>query len=150
MVKPRAPTTYLQIPWSWNGEVYVATATGVRAFFEGQEYAHGGASPQECVLPVIDVSAARTQKRAVGNVKTQWEGLRLRVEVTGGADLHVDLRLGRETSGPSLVKGARTLDEKGKTSFLVSDEFEGQPICLVVLNDDGKMLAHRMLTGGRE
>jgi hypothetical protein len=80
--------------------------------------------------------------------KANWEGLRLRVEVTGGADLHVDLRLGVETSGPTLIKGGRVLDENGRSSFLVGDEHERKAACLIVLSDDGRVLAHRMLTVG--
>lgn len=149
LVKSKAETTYLQIPWSWNANVLVATATGARAFFEGQEYAHGGVSPQECVLPVLDVYATGSRPRNLDNVKARWEGLRLRVEVSDGADLRVDLRLGEETGGSSLSKGGRVLDDAGKTSFLVGDEHEGEAACLVVLDDTGNVLAHRMLRVGR-
>ncbi|MER9746157.1 BREX-1 system phosphatase PglZ type B [Mesorhizobium sp. M0140] len=150
MVKPKAQTSYLQIPWSWNSDIFVAAATGAHSFYVGQEYAHGGVSPQECVLPVLDVAASGPQKADVAEIRTRWEGLRLRVEASGGADLHVDLRLGGETSGPSLIKGVRVLDEKGKTSFLVGDDQEGQTVCLVVLDEGGKVLAHRLLTVGGE
>ncbi|RVA44835.1 hypothetical protein EN933_23230 [Mesorhizobium sp. M7A.F.Ca.US.001.01.1.1] len=150
MVKAKAQTTYLQIPWSWNSEVFVATATGAHSFFASQEYAHGGVSPQECVLPVLDVAATGTQKANLAEIKKRWEGLRLRVEVPGGADIHVDLRLGSETSGPSLIKGGRVLDDKGKTSFLIGDDNEGQTVCLVLLDDGGRILAHRVLTVGGE
>jgi hypothetical protein len=72
------------------------------------------------------------------------------VEVKGGADLRVDLRLGAETSGPTLIKGGRVLDENGRSSFLVSDEHERGVACLVVLSDQGQVVAHRMLTVGGE
>lgn len=150
MVKPKAQTTYLQIPWSWNHEVFVATATGAHSFFAAQEYAHGGVSPQECILPVLNVAATGAQNGGIAELKSRWEGLRLRVEARGSNDLHVDLRLGAETSGPSLIKGGRVLDDKGKTSFLVSDDREGQTTCLVLLDDDGRILAHRVLTVGSE
>lgn len=150
MVKAKAQTTYLQIPWTWNNEVFVATATGAHSFFAGQEYAHGGVSPQECILPVLDVTATGAQQRDVAELRTRWEGLRLRVEAPGATDLHVDLRLGPETSGPSLIKGGRVLDDKGKTSFLVGDDNEGQTACLVLLDDDGRILAHRVLIVGGE
>lgn len=146
-IKPGAPTTYLQLPWTWNAAIYVAVATGARSFLAGQEYAHGGVSPQECVLPVLTV-APLAMRRPVEITKIRWEGLRLRVEVAGGADLHADLRLGAETSGPSLLKGLRGLDEAGKTSMLVSDAHEGKTACLVILGDDGTVRAHRVLTIG--
>jgi hypothetical protein len=149
MVKAEAKTSYLQAPWSWNPEVSIAAATGARSFFASYEYAHGGISPQECVLPVLEISGEGMPKD-LSISKTIWEGLRLRVEVTGGADLHVDLRLGAESSGPTLIKGGRVLDENGRTSFIVSDEYERQAACLVVLNDDGQVAAYRALTVGGE
>lgn len=150
MVKPKAQTSYLQIPWSWNSNVFIATATGARSFFATYEYAHGGVSPQECVLPVLEIAGNGPAKEAT-SVNTTWEGLRLRIEVAGGADLHVDLRLGSDTSGPTLIKGGRVLDEKGRTSVLISDDHERKTACLVVLDDDGRVLAHRTITvGGSE
>lgn len=149
MVKPKAQTSYLQVPWSWNHEISIAAATGARSFYASYEYAHGGISPQECILPVLEVDGSEIQ-RDVSVGRAGWEGLRLRVEVTGGADLHVDLRLGADTSGPTLIKGGRVLDEKGRTSFLVSDEHEREVACLVVLDDDGRVLTQRVLTVGGE
>ncbi len=149
MVKPKAHTSYLQIPWSWNADVFVATATGVRCFYASQEYSHGGISPQECILPIIEVTGSGGKPElSIGQAR--WEGLRLRIEVQGGADLHIDLRLGAVTSGPSLIKGGRVLDEAGRTSVLVSDEHEGAVACLVILDDDGLVCAHRTLTVGGE
>ncbi|WP_095085225.1 BREX-1 system phosphatase PglZ type B [Mesorhizobium sophorae] len=149
MVKPKAQTSYLQIPWSWNADVFVATASGVRCFYASQEYSHGGVSPQECVLPIIEI-ASKSERPDISIVQARWEGLRLRIEVQGGADSHVDLRLGAVTSGPSLIKGGRVLDESGRTSVLVSDEHEGATACLVILDDDGRVRAHRTLTVGGE
>jgi hypothetical protein len=148
IVKSTAQTSYLQVPWTWNDKVFVASATGARAFFAGQEYAHGGISPQECVLPILEVSAGAAAVQPVSITGAKWEGLRLRVEVAGGADHHVDVRLGAETSGASLIKGGRVLDEKGHTSVLINDLYEGKQACLVVLHDNGSILAHRLLTIG--
>jgi hypothetical protein len=147
MVKPKAETSYLQVPWSWNPQVSIATATGARSFYAKYEYAHGGISPQECILPVIEIKGT-VAIRDISIAQTKWEGLRLRVEVTGGADLNVDLRLGPETSGETLIKGGRVLDENGRTSVLVSDEYEGEIASLVVLDDDERILAHRAITVG--
>ena len=149
LVKAKAHTSYLQVAWTWNPEVSVAAATGARSFYAGYEYAHGGVSPQECILPVLEVASDRAE-HAVTILQIKWEGLRLRVHVENGADLSVDLRLGSEISGPSLIKGGRVLDERGRTSFLVSDEHDREATCLVVLDDEGRALSHRMLTVGED
>ena len=73
LVKAKAQTSYLQVPWTWNSEVSVATATGARSFFAGYEYAHGGVSPQECIVPVLEV-ASEGAKRTVTILQAKWEG----------------------------------------------------------------------------
>ncbi len=147
-IKPAATTSYLQLPWSWNRDVYVAAASGAHAFLAGQEYAHGGISPQECVLPVIEV-APLAPTREVRIVSAAWQGLRLRVVVSDAADLRIDLRAGSSSSGPSLAKGMAVVDEAGKASLLVSDEHEGKSAILVVLDDDDEVVASRAVTVGQ-
>ncbi len=146
-IKPGAPTSYDFATWSWNGGVQVAFATGAMSFFAGYDYAHGGISPQECVTPVIDV-APMGILRSVSVAKAEWTGLRLRIEVAGGKDLRADLRAGSETSGPSLFKDIRVLDEAGCASMLVSDVHEGKAATLVILDDEDRVLAMRTLVVG--
>jgi hypothetical protein len=142
MVKSRAETSYLQLPWTWNDEVYVAAATGARSFYAAYEYAHGGISPQECILPVMDISGSASSND-VSITEARWEGLRLRIAVVGGADLRADVRLGLETAGTSLAKGGRVLDEHGKTSVLLSDDHEGEAASIVILDDHDRVVAYQ-------
>ncbi len=146
-IKAGAPTSYDFASWSWNAEVRVAYATGAMSFYAGYDYAHGGISPQECVVPVIDV-APMGVSRAVSITWAEWTGLRLKIEVAGGADLRADLRLGTETSGASVLSVVRVLGERGDASMLVSDEYEGRAVTLVVLDDADRVLAMRTLTVG--
>jgi hypothetical protein len=130
-LKEGAPTTYPRLPWSWDKGVLLATATGARAFYAGVEYAHGGVSPQECVLPVLDIVAEPAATPVV--IHPTWQRLRLKVEVQGGAELMFDVRLGEDISGDSILpKGARPLDELGQVGVLIPDEYEGKRVCLVV------------------
>ena len=48
------PDTYVDVPtygWYWNKYYRVAFAPGVSCFVRGNDYAHGGVSVQECVIP---------------------------------------------------------------------------------------------------
>ena len=54
----------------------LATPPGARAFYNGTEYAHGGVSPQECVLPVIDVTADGMPPSPL-SINATWQRLRL-------------------------------------------------------------------------
>ncbi|MDE5461347.1 BREX-1 system phosphatase PglZ type B [Bradyrhizobium sp. CSS354] len=130
-LKEGAATNYTLLPWSWDQSVLLATAPGARAFYNGTEYAHGGISPQECVLPVIDVTAEGEATPL--SISASWQRLRLRVEVKGGAGMMFDLRPASDAYGPSLLsKGARILDDAGQVNVLVSDEHVGKDVCVVV------------------
>src|SRR5207247_683570 len=51
--------SHVEVPvagWSWNPQERFAYAPGVHCFMAGQEYAHGGASLQECLIPVLTVA----------------------------------------------------------------------------------------------
>jgi len=130
-LKDGAPTTYPRFGWSWDNRVTLATPTGARAFYTGVEYAHGGVSPQECILPVLDITAEAEAAPVV--IKPTWRRLRLNVEVQGGAGLMFDVRLGSDTSGESILpRGPRQLDDLGQVGVLIPDEYEGKQVYLVV------------------
>jgi hypothetical protein len=83
------------------------------------------------VLPILDIGAEVAAQQV--SIKATWQRLRLKVEVIGGAGLMFDVRLGSDTSSPSILsKGPRALDDFGHLGVLVSDEFEGKEVCLVV------------------
>jgi hypothetical protein len=146
-LKPGASTNHAQAAWSWNHDVRLAMAPGASSFYAAYEYAHGGVSPQECVVPVIDIEPMAA-RRSIEIVQAQWAGLRLRVQATGAADLRVDLRSGSDPSGQSLLTSPRTLDEEGRGSMVVPDDYEGQPALLVVLDDEDRVLARKIVTVG--
>lgn len=134
LLKEGAPTGYPCLPWTWDSGVLMATATGVRAFYKGEEYAHGGVSPQECVLPVLEVTtdSGDTGPRVALDAP-RWRGLMVKVRAVGGANLMADVRVGSDTSGPSaLVKGPKALDDAGEASLGVDTDYEGQTLCIVV------------------
>lgn len=53
VLKEGAVTDQQTVPWHWDPTVRIAVASGIRCYEAGQEYEHGGISPQECVTPVI-------------------------------------------------------------------------------------------------
>lgn len=84
------------------------------------------------MLPVLDLGATAAVPPSV-SIQASWQRLRLRVEAAGGAGLMFDLRLGGDTSGPSILKkGPRPLDDLGQVGVLVSDEHVGERVCLLV------------------
>ena len=69
------------VPWYWNQQHYVAVAPGVSCFAKGNEYAHGGVSLQECLVPVIVVKGEAKAGAGLAVItKVKWTGLRCRVK----------------------------------------------------------------------
>lgn len=136
----QAPT----FAWRWNAKEYVAVAPGATSFKGGVEYAHGGVSPQECILPVITVERAggsSTSPTRVASLK--WKGLRCHVEVANAIPgLRADAR--REGGDPasSIVTAAREVETDGHVSLLVPDEeFLGEKVTIVLLSESNQLVA---------
>jgi len=142
LLKEGAPSSLTRLPWSWDKAVSYAAAPGICAFFAGNEYAHGGVSPQECVLPVLDVTAEAAARKI--SLAVTWRGLIAKVRAEGGAGLMADVRLGAEASAPSAtLKGAKALDDGGEVNLAVDDLHEGKEVCVVVFRTDapGELVA---------
>jgi len=131
------------VRWHWNAHERVAVAPGIACFGAGNEYAHGGLSLQESLIPVIRVTAGKAAANASAEInEVNWAGLRCRVRVEGAQPgLSVDLRTKVNDPGSS-VSQTRALDSKGSTSLLVADdELEGSPAVVVVLDASGHVIA---------
>src|SRR5262249_7998218 len=73
---PSAPT----YPWYWNPLVRIASPPGIAAFLANTEYAHGGISLQECVVP--DLIVERGEEAVSAEIaEISWRGMRCRVSV---------------------------------------------------------------------
>jgi len=139
LVKEGAEVGLPRVAWTWNEEVQVAAASGARSFYKGYEYAHGGISPQECILPVLDV-AAGAGRRQIRVAEAAWSGLRLRLIVEDGGEQIVDLC---DEAGKSLLPARRQLTADGKASLVVRDDHEGKRARIIVFDDAGHELAER-------
>ena len=131
------------VRWHWNAQERVAVPPGIACFGAGNEYAHGGLSLQESLIPVIRVTAGEaTAKASVEIGEVNWAGLRCRVRVeTAQPGPLVDLRTKVNDAGSS-VSQALALDSKGAASLLVADdELEGTPAVVVVLDASGHVIA---------
>ena len=129
------PTT----PWYWNGDERIALAPGTACFKAGYEYAHGGLSPQESIIPVIEVMASPAVGGPAAIKAISWAGMRCRVRVDGdGFGLRIELRTKVNDHATALCD-AREVDSDGNASLLVEDEDrEGTSVVVVALDADGR------------
>ena len=129
------PTT----PWYWNGDEMVALAPGIACFKAGHEYAHGGLSPQESIVPVITVAASPASGQPIVIEAITWAGMRCRVRVDGDSSgLRIELRT-KVNDGNTALSEASEVDSNGNASLLVEDEDrEGTSAVVVALDADGQ------------
>jgi len=148
VVKDGAATTATRLPWSWNKAVPIAIAPGAHVFVSGAEYAHGGISPQESIVPELLVMPLAAPRRAV-IVDVEWSGLRVRLRAEGADGLVADLKLGADGEGRSIADKAREMDADGRTSLLVPDDTLERKSAMLELRDTaGQVVATRAVVVG--
>lgn len=151
VLKGTAHGTPLTFGWDWCKDVQVAYAPGVTSFKAGDEYAHGGISLQECLVPVLDLDAtgATMTVPAVTIKAVTWKGLRCVVEVDGASPgLKVDIRTKPALASTSLAASPKPVDG-GKASVAVADDDQmGSAAVVVVLSPTGEVLQKQATTVG--
>lgn len=144
---PAVPT----FPWYWNAQARIASPPGIGSFIINTEYAHGGVSLQECVVPELLVERGEAALKAHISEVT-WRGMRCRVVVdTNSTGLRVELRRNWKQSDPEdqRIAAAKDLGSNGQASLAVErDEYEGTAAMVVVLDGTGRVLDSRATTIG--
>ena len=131
--------------WHWNASNSVATAPGIACFTANQEYAHGGISIQECLIPDFVVSpgsvAAGTSKAVITSVA--WANFRCVLETRdSSSEMRIDIRLDA-SNGKSVLKSMRSLDPEGSVSIPVEDDYENKKLVVVLLASNGEIISQR-------
>jgi hypothetical protein len=150
VLKDTAHGTPLTFGWDWCKDVQVAYAPGVSSFIAGADYAHGGLSLQECLVPVLDLVVAAPAAAVQVTIKAvTWKGLRCVVEVDStAAGLTVDVRTKPALATSSLVASVKPL-EAGKASVAVADDDNlGAAAVVVILAADGQVIQKQATTVG--
>lgn len=146
---------HVEVPvasWSWNTHERFAYGPGVHCFVSGQEYAHGGVSLQECLVPTLSFASTSPSAAVVVKVsEIQWVGLRCRVSVEPAAEgLSADLRTKPNIPNSSIAQ-PRSLDADGKAALLVVDDsLEGMMASLVIVDASGRVICKEATTVGGE
>jgi len=149
------PGAHVDVPtarWYWNVHQYFAFAPGVYCFINGNEYAHGGVSLQECLIPDLTFSSDTVSApMAVSITEIQWFGMRCRVAVDASStEVTADLRT-KPNDANSSITTPKQIDSEGRVGLLVADDsLEGTVVSLVLLDPSGRMLAKQATTVGGE
>ncbi len=137
---PGAQTGYPQTSWFWDATVGVVLAPGVSCFLAGKEYAHGGLTMQEALIPSLTVTTRKTSGARVVVLKDlKWAGMRLNAVFDGAVGFTVDLRGKVADAGTSFAANPVVASADGhRTSLLApDDDHVGTAAFLVVLDHTG-------------
>ncbi|MGA1825912.1 MAG: BREX-1 system phosphatase PglZ type B [bacterium] len=139
--------------WHWNSHEYFVYGPGINCFSNGNEYAHGGVSLQECLIPDLHVSLNNAPAQAIAKIKEiKWVGIRCRAIIDpGGANIKADLRT-KPNDENSSVASPKMVSAEGHVSLLVkNEELEGTVVSLVLLDAAGSVIGKQATTiGGDE
>jgi len=135
--------------WHWNTHVRIASPPGIACFTLNNEYAHGGVSPQECIIPELVVERGGASTTA-SIASVSWRGMRCRVSVTtNDASVRVDLRLNWKQATTSIAASAKEVGPAGEASIAVADDsHEGAAATIVVVDAAGNVLDRKPTTVG--
>ncbi len=141
-MKPGNTSGLVEVPWFWNPAIRMALPPGVGCFVAGTEYAHGGLSLQECVIPMLTVRSSAAPRSVAQIESIKWIGLRCRVTVAGDfAGVRADLRLKAADAKSSLAEAVKEVAADGTVSLAVRDDSNmGSAALAVLLNEDGRPL----------
>lgn len=150
VLKESAHATELTMGWDWCEQVQIAYAPGVSNFRAGEDYAHGGLTLQECLVPVIELSIGGAPASQGARITSlTWKGLRCLVEVEGGsADVSVDIRQRVADAASSLSNSVRNCESGRASLAVVDDGMMGEPAAVVLLGSGGEVIQKMSTTVG--
>jgi hypothetical protein len=138
-------------PWYWNPHVRIASPPGIGSYFANTEYAHGGISVQECVVPELVVEGG--QRRAAAKIiSITWRGMRCRVGISSyQPGLQVDLRLNYRQASTSISATQKEVPPQSEASLACADDsHEGHAAAVVLLDSVGHVVDYKATTVGGE
>lgn len=145
-----ARPTFPIVDWTWGISIEMVSAPGAAAFEAGTIYEHGGLSHQECVTPVVEVTASAGDSGPAQIAGIRWTGQRCRIDFEPAeADVVAEVRLA-PADGATSVGGPKSPSEPGEIKVLVDEEeaAEGTTAYVVLLSADGNVVAQRQTTVG--
>ncbi len=150
-IKGQSKVAVPTVHWHWNEQADFAVAPGVTCFSAGHEYAHGGVSLQECLIPDLVIHPEKgPQAPAPTITDVQWLGLRCRITVApAGTGLQADIRTKPNSADTSITTSPKPIGPDGRVGLIVANEdLNGSAAIVVVLDAPGRPIAKQPTTVG--
>jgi len=149
LIKEGAITDLLHLPWRWNPSIYIAYAPGISFFKVNEEYAHGGISLHECLVPTIIIENENSSKSIAKIQSIKWVNLKCAVETENATDDYtIDIRTKYNDESTSIVESTKKSVKENRGSVMVSDDAESQAASIVLLDPSGRILDKKLTTVG--
>jgi len=149
LIKEGAKTDLLHLPWRWNPSIFIAYAPGISFFKANVEFAHGGISLHECLVPTLIIENPYSIKTPAKILEVKWVNLKCAV-VTENANegYTIDVRTKYSDEKSSIVESKNKFVRDNKGSVMVTDEAESQAATIVLLDETGRILDKKSTTVG--
>jgi len=149
LIKNGAKTDLLHLPWRWNPSIFIAYAPGISFFKKNEEYAHGGISIHECLVPVLFVENANVPT-IQGEIKiVKWVNLKCTISTNNVPDGYaIDIRTKFNDEKSSVVLSVNR-ELKGNTvTLMINDVAESAAATIVLLDEAGRIMDKKPTTVG--
>lgn len=149
LIKEAAKTDLLHLPWRWNPAIFIAYAPGISFFKKNEEYAHGGISLHECLVPVLLIENADDKNIDAEILAVKWVNLKCSVNTTNVPDNYsIDIRTKYNDPKTSVILSKNKLLSDNMAVLMVDDNFEHQAANVVLLDETGRILDKKSTTIG--
>ena len=151
-------TSHVEVPmagWFWNSQESFAFGPGIHCFKAGNEYAHGGVSLQECLVPDLAIRSAEPSTPVSIDIdEIRWIGLRCRIRIDPpekGVLLDIRTKVNDPDTSIVVNKQPKKIDAEGRVALLVTeDSLRGTTVSIVVIDIAGHVVSKLATTVGGE
>jgi len=149
LIKEGAATDLLHLPWRWNPSVFIAYAPGISFFKANQEFAHGGISIHECLVPMLLIEN-HTNLHVEAEIKVvKWVNLKCTIQTNDLPDGYsVDIRTRYNDAKTSIVLSQNKMLKGNTATLMVDDEAESKAVSIVLMDENERILDRKPTTVG--
>lgn len=147
LIKEGAKTELLHLPWRWNPNVYIAYAPGISFFKANQEYAHGGISIHECLVPELIIEQQQKPGIVAEIKQVKWVNLKCTVITTDVPDGYImDIRTKFNDAKTSILLSPDRKIKSNSITMMVDDAASGMSAAIVLMDEHERILDHKPST----
>lgn len=149
LIKEGASTNLLHLPWRWNPSIFIAYAPGISFFKANEEYAHGGISVHECLVPTMMVENPNVQNILADIKVVKWVNLKCTINTSDVPDGYcVDIRTKYNDAKTSIVLSKNKTLQGNTVTLMVDDAAEHQAATIVLMDENERILDKKPTTVG--